>query len=286
MKKKPPDHLPLQLGVAYGNAEVRGQLRAWKKELAVNYRRMEVALASAEMREALGGFVCKAGKGQQRAFAHIKRLVSPSCVLEAVRMDRKFPLSAWSILKPANSVTLNAPVESGRMQHCVLVNYLLLGRLPGRDDVAEGLWGLEVPDHALGRCIERSRLPPGQIVREAHRNLLALDAQTFVHGLRGGVQIYVPAGPGGFVCDLTVAADQSLHDEADIRLFANTWLSDDHHVPNHVIRPRMATDKRLGDSVLLPPPLRRFEATRLGDGKVEVQVHTWGGGIPKKTVSA
>ena len=278
IKRQSAKTASLQLDVAYGNAEVRGQLRVWKKELAANYRKMEAAIAHPELSDALGGFIHKSGKGQHRAWGRIKRLFEPSCQLEVLSFDRKFPLSAWSILKPADPVTVDGRPETGRAQHCVTVNYVLAGRLPGRSDIAEGLWGLEVPDHALGRCIERSRLPPEEIVRQAHYNARALEARfAFFNGLRRGVQLYVPAGPGGFICDLTVAADISLRDALDFRLFANTWLSEDQEIPGHVLRPKPAK-RNLGSSVLLPPPLRHFT---LGDGendtKVELAVHVWGG---------
>jgi hypothetical protein len=62
----------------------------------------------------------------------------------------------------------------------------------------EGLWTLEVPDHALGRAVERSgALHPGVIIREAHLNLLALPqsvaASTSDESASG---VLIKAGPG------------------------------------------------------------------------------------------
>jgi hypothetical protein len=61
------------------------------------------------------------------------------------------------------------------------MSFIVAGATPEGIGICRGLWTLEVPDHALGRAVERSRLPdPGSIIREAHENLLELPANVIV----------------------------------------------------------------------------------------------------------
>ena len=43
---------------------------------------------------------------------------------------------------------------------------------------SRGMWALTVPDHALGRAMQRSRLAPAGLVLAAHDNLLRLQTAT------------------------------------------------------------------------------------------------------------
>ena len=84
------------------------------------------------------------------------------------------------IVSPADCVSDDE--KGSLLQDCVAVNYILAGCIDNIIRVSEGMWTLEVPDHALGRAVERSRLlHPGDLIREAHQNLLASTG----HGLAG-----------------------------------------------------------------------------------------------------
>jgi hypothetical protein len=120
--------------------------------------------------------------------------------LEGLRLDGNYPIALWSILKPRNAVTVDAAVESGQAQDCVCVNYIIMGRINNTAWIGEGLWTLEIPDHALGRAVERSRMFPDTIITNAHHNLLSLANSAITHedGIRDSHRFLVKAGDGGF----------------------------------------------------------------------------------------
>jgi hypothetical protein len=198
--------------------------------------------------------------GRQRAFAKLARSFGPGAVLEGLRLEDD-PLAVWSIIKPREAVIVDAPPNSAKMQDCVTVNYILSGRLPEdnpRDGTKEGLWTLEIPDHALGRCMERSRLMPTAIIREAHRNILRLRSEVVVPNnmLDFDRQFLVQAGPGGFVCNLQSGLDQ-FDDTINLYVRCSTWLAEEMLCDNQILLvDDGAPGFRLGDSWLLPAPLK------------------------------
>src|SRR5262249_27129367 len=168
--------------VNYGNAEVRGQLRVWKQKLARDYAVFESAFCRLGKGDDLGAFLfdmVRCGRvGRQRAFEKINRALGPGAKLETKHLDDKPALAVWSIFCPRSPVWCAAPdavpdtAQMGLSQNCVTVNCIVAGALPGGIGIEVGLWTLGIPDHALGRAIERSRLlHPGTIIREAHTNL-------------------------------------------------------------------------------------------------------------------
>src|SRR5215467_12499794 len=92
----------------------------------------------------------------------------------------------------------------GLAQNCVTFNYVLAGVHPPMIGVTEGLWTLEIPDHALGRYIERTGEYPDAAIREAHHNVLRLRSDVLVPDYRFDPdrRFLVKAGDGGFVCTL------------------------------------------------------------------------------------
>ena len=154
-------------------------------------------------------------------------------------------------------------------QDCVTVNYIFVGCLDGMAIKAEGGWTLEVPDHALGRAVERSGLlQPETIIRDAHLNLLDLPdtlaaQQQFTDTKTKGV--YIKADAGAFVGHLIVGPDVSLGNQLSAHVQVHTWLSDEQlHDDQVVLSAKGEPGKRLGDSWLKPKPLVRIEQTAAG----------------------
>lgn len=254
-----------QQPATYANAAIRGQMRQWKGELADDYCTFDRACRSAGLKSAAIDFAQRnSEKGRRRAFEKIRKAFGPGATLEGLRIEGKHPLAIWSILKPRHAVIMDAAPESGLMQDCVTVNYAAVGTLPDCIGHAEGLWTLEVSDHALGRAIERSGTLPTAIIREAHFNLLALPidllATTDSTGtLRITPRFLVKAGAGGFAAQLNIGEDVSLSGAFMINARANTWLADDMLHDDQVLlvddgRP----GRRLGDGWLLPAPFRHI----------------------------
>src|SRR5262249_7856013 len=173
--------------VNYGNAEVRGQLRAWKQKLARDYAVFESAFRRLGKGGDLGALLfdmVRCGRvGRQRAFEKISRALGPGAKLETKHLDDKPALVVWSIFCPRGPIWCATPniapdaAQMGLSQNCVVVDHVVAGGLPTGIGAATGSWTLAVPDHALGRAVERSgMLHPGTIIREAHVNLLDLPA--------------------------------------------------------------------------------------------------------------
>jgi hypothetical protein len=223
--------------------------------------------------------------GRRRAFDKIAAAVGPGPILEGLRLDGEHPLAVWSILKPRDAVTVDAAPESGLAQDCVTVNYMLAGMLPSTAPpggrmvgLCEGLWTLEVPDHALGRAIERSGLLPDALIAEAHHQLLRLRADVVIRDrcFDGAQRFLVKAGAGGFVCSLRPGEEVSLG-RLTVSVRADTWLAEDMLHDDQVL---LAEDgkpgERLGDCWLVPAPLCRI--VRQGE---QLDAVLWGPGLPE-----
>ena len=266
-------------GVTYSDAETRGRLRVWKQKLARDYATFDAAFRG--MGDDNGNIrsdwpielVRCPRAGRRRAFEKIKRALGPGAVLEEVRLEKRGKAYAvWSILKPRAAVTLaaaeNASDEerASLAQDCVTLNYIVIGTSDIL--VTEGLWTLEVPDHALGRAVERSGLlNPETIIRNAHRNLLDLPTSVLTNtSLNGDSGAFIKAGAGCFAGRIGLAADRS--GDMDVHVRTKTWLDENQmHDDQIVLSGKGEEGSRLGDGWLKPAPFRII--TPVGDGKYQ-----------------
>ena len=75
------------------------------------------------------------------------------------RRMRELKMSQADLARAVWQETRLTKAEIGSLtQDCVSVNYSYVGVRDGLIYTGEGLWTLEVPDHALGRAVKRSRL--------------------------------------------------------------------------------------------------------------------------------
>jgi hypothetical protein len=171
--------------VAYGDAQTRGQIRHWKKKLAERYGQFLRAYDNQNILTPITADLIKGSGGTRRgALDKLIKLFGPGATLETAEIERRNGYALWSILKPRYAVFVDTQTgksdakkteaEIGSLtQDCVTVNYICVVARNGAAFVGEGLWTLEVPDHALGRAVERSGLlQPETIIREAHRSAL------------------------------------------------------------------------------------------------------------------
>ena len=241
-----------QQPVNYGNAEARGKIRAWKNKLAERYRVVDaVGRASADRHSPLFA-ACQnmvrrsSRKGRERAFEKMQQALAPAGgKLETLHLGGKKSWALWSILKPRIPVTVDASDESGFNQFCVTVNYVMAGYLPAFDAVGtmDGFWGLEVPDHALGRGgrAQRARCKPETIIRDAHRNLLDLPATLFSDGLFRCTNAVFSCGlrcwsvPVQNICRRGCLPRRRL---PAMQVIASTWIDDNqlHEDPGRAVR--------------------------------------------------
>jgi hypothetical protein len=265
------------------DAETRGRLRQFKMELAKRYGRLERLI------DAPTGLVDDANDiamrssvmGRQRAFDRVRRaLAVTGAALEGVRLDGGDPIAIWSILRPRIAVAVD-PDDPAKAQDCITVNYILAGRLP--DDVhrlGEGLWTLELPDHAAGRLMQRRvTADPATNIHAAHRGVLRLRRDDVAPGGRveDSFHFLLPAGPGAFICSLAAGFDMSV-DEPSLHVRAHTWLDDDQLRDDQT--PLVGDGlpgERLGDGWLLPDPLRMIQTDDDGTGRLM----RWAPGLPE-----
>jgi len=162
-------------------------------------------------------------------------------------------------------------------QDCVTVNYIVAGNLPGPHKLGEGLWTLEIPDHALGRLIQRTgNAAPVDHIMAAHHAVLGLRQSEIVPNngrLDRDVSFGVAAGPGAFICHCSITPDQSMGGELQMHVFAHTWVADDQRSETQVVHiGDGGPGERLGDHWLLPMPMRRIVRVQVGDNDVATVV--------------
>jgi hypothetical protein len=269
------------------SAEARGQLRAWKAKATARFGG-EADQADYETNALIEEFVRRSSrKGRARVFEKIRRRFAGRGVLEGVRLDRH-PIAVWSVVRPYGSINITKNRPPRLAQDCAVVDYLMVGMFPSPDGkitagIRTGLWTLEVPDHALGRLLDRS---PGadldEVLFDAHHAALSarLDDDQVRAALddRHARSFMLPAGDGVFRCEIIRAEDASQDLALQVHLFAHTWLHDDQLYDDQVPVLVAGTEgNRLGQSVLLPAPLREFR-------KIEVDrfaVAVWAPGMPE-----
>jgi len=262
----------------YPNAAVRGQVRLWKQKLAEHYRHFERGYLDPQTVSIKDAFVHKTGAGRRRAFNKLSQAFGPGLTLEGLR-DGKTPLAVWSILKPRDSL------KEHDDRNCVSVNYVLCGVLPSQtgrllSGAAEGVWSLEIFDHALGRILERMGMttPLEAVIAEAHHNVLRLNLATVLPGndFNRTPKFYVRAGNGAFMCKVATGLDKSVGLEPMFYIQAVTWIADDMvHDDQALLVADGNPGERLVDSWLLPRPVRRIVRK---DNKIEC--YSWIAGLP------
>ena len=95
---------------------------------------------------------------------------------------------------------------------------------------------------------------------------------------------WVPAGNGAFICKLRMDMDPSLG-ALGVSVFCHTWISSDMMFEEQApLLDDGAPGHRLGDALLLPAPLRQFDAVKIA-GSLSVRTWTWGPGMPETLAS-
>lgn len=246
------------------DAEARGKLRQWRRLLATNYAAIDSIIRSIKQ-PVVEDFMFKSGKGRRRVFDRLNaQLCRHGAQLQALRLDGKQPLALWAVLKPRRAVTVNA-LEQRDEQPCVCLNYLLIGATPIEPAgcMQEGLWSLELTEHALGRWLQRSNNDNlDAAIFAAHHAALNVDMREWLadperttFALRQGADVWKG--------DIRIGADVSFGGMFTMHLVVRTYLAFDQLSPDQefgLIVPRpLARDSRLGEGWLQPPPFCYIE---------------------------
>jgi len=209
----------------------------------------------------------------------VRKLAGAALHFEDVRDNGR--LGIFSVLMPRESVVADERAPGALLQDCVAVNFFTLG--VSLDDasadiskIAEGLWTLEVPDHVLGRIVERSGPQYLQAaIRDAHHNLLQLPADTAVRLFSGtrADPTCIKAGPGYFLVQMKFGPDTTLHDHSMYVRVATYYTENEMRERYLRLTEKGQPGDRLGDSWLLPWPLRKI--TQTGKTSFALHVHPW-----------
>jgi hypothetical protein len=246
------------LPVVYGDAATRGALRAWKTRLAVERGWIGNLIDNRSGAQLMRDFVRKGSvKGRSRALKQLDVHLGAGATLYNYALDGPRPFALWRVLTPRPSRFPEAAPDSGLAQDVVEVDYITLAE----NGFFQGMWALMVPDHALGRALQRSRLDSAGIILAAHTNLLKLRVEAVLPNdvLNDRRKFWVRAGPGAFCCRMGLRAGHFAgRAEERVWVFAHTWYGNEmlqsHHV---VLTPDGEPGEQLGDSWLRPLPLRR-----------------------------
>lgn len=231
-------------------AEARGLVRVFKLKLCLNNRRFDRHFESPEVARAAARYNHAGSMGRQRALRVLTRTFGPVTFLQGDR-------PSWAFLRARDPVIQN-PRDAGQTQPSVVVDYVVVDH---EDYVQTGLWTMELPDHALHRLAQRHRVVDlRDTILGAHRALLAAD----LHPLPDpSDDLFLPAGPGAFVGQMTYGKDASARGEPILYFRARTWLHRDQLGDNQVpLAPGQDITRWLGSGPLLPMPLRRLELHR------------------------
>lgn len=269
----------LDLTTRHRNAEARGKLRLYKQQLAASYEKFNALFNNPTLDGHLSAMVLKKNTGRMRAYQRVCAIMQPMAFCrEYCDLETRSPLLIWAALKPRSSVTFphedSDPLDA---QNCVTVNYVLAGQLePKSIGIAEGLWTMEVQDHALGRLIERNANATDltDCVLQAHHALLRISADLLIDHFKRERDIVLPAGPGAFICTIRLGQDMHENDEPILHLIARTWVSVGQLHSSQRVLPVSQTDP-LMNSLLLPQPLRVITMAPDDSGHKKLRVDAW-----------
>jgi hypothetical protein len=207
------------------------RLRTFKRHIAPAAAKVtRVSADEPVLRPLVTDFLFKKKLGKARAMAKLKRILAPATftVSEGGLM--------WSWLEPRGPL-LNSD-RPGEQQDCVLVNFGTTMRY-GRHAASMVAWSLELPDHSLGRLLQRSpHADLAEVLHQAHLEFLLADADQVCR--EDGQSFYLRAGQGLFICNAIYAKTPT--GQKFIYGRAQTWISKQQARPDQVPVAPPATD--------------------------------------------
>lgn len=221
------------------SAEARGKRRVLMRWLERSAQRIEDAIEDPETHRLVDRTFLAGNKGRLRAR---QRLIAK---LPGVRWTGDGLLGMF--LSPKEPVILN-PTDVGQTQRAITTRFVYMAPEHGET----GLWTLEVPEHAVGRIIERSAHAVEDVIASAHVSALLANFD----GNLLGRELLLPAADGYLVVEFVLGRDRgNCFAYLRSRTFLNADLvrDDQHHT---VLTPG---DQPMGTGLLLPMPMRDFE---------------------------
>jgi hypothetical protein len=206
----------------------------------------------------------RAMMSRAKALAKLKAAFA-GCASFMFSTTHKPPLACWGYLRHRDAEDWAAHDAHERdRQRCIVINFLLAGKLPNGQTLVSGRWSLEVTYHTLGRLFSPQRSPlaltPAQTIWVAHA-LLLKSSVSFLHT---HPSVLLPVGTdGGLVLE---AQQVEVDGQPHMFVVARSWLPE--HMKSSYI-PTLPLASELSDAIgafwLCPQPLRTFRPDGLVD---------------------
>jgi hypothetical protein len=239
---------PIAIPVPTIPAQARGKLRIWKTTLSAQYNTLSSTLAAGSLSMLAHEFVTRQSViGRSRVLRSITKTLGKSVYFE--RCDLQVPFAIFSLINPTGVPVLDSD-EPSDAQPNVCVDYFAVGAL-GDSLWRKGFYSIQVPDHALGRCLQRlPKADLSSIMIDAHRSSLQLRvAQIAPYTQTPRRAFLLKAGDGAF----TTLAWISPGDPHKFFLRAETWLHSDQLFPHRtILMPDDEPGEKLGERLLRP----------------------------------
>jgi hypothetical protein len=202
--------------------EAREAVLRWKFGLWQHWEDLAPQLRTDPIHAYAADFVHRAARRQQRALARLRAIIDPLAVFGDHRIDPDAPAALWAVLRPRSGRLKGSTVPGERQQGVALYRLLICRAPDGRHLIQTKLWGLEVPDHALGRVLDRAGLETpltglvlgvwGDIRRQGLDDVALGSGPLTIHML-----------DGRFECDRVVAKDETGEIASLVRI--KTWIA-------------------------------------------------------------
>ena len=223
-------------------AEASRQVRAFKKTIAPAAEKIWRAVIDERLQRLITDYAFKKNTGRDRALARLQKHLAPVTLCPG-----DGGVVTWSWLEPSNSVLISD--NPSLTQDCIVVNFGIGGRQSTQQAGLHVVLSLEVPDHALGRLLQRS--PNTDIAAaliEAHEEFLQADAEAVLERMKKDREFYLRGGAGVFICEGIAATSNG---QRYFYARSSTWISDVMIRPDQKPLPRAGADDEPMLNVLL-----------------------------------
>jgi hypothetical protein len=222
-------------------------LRRFKASIAADAVRIMAASAETEALRALLLAVFRKGtlaKQKARAIERLREYVAPA-VLTFID-----GAATWSWAEPRGTIIISDhPADK---QDCIVMHYGHATAAPRHDLSAYASASVEVPDHGLGRMLQRRPgADIGAALQQAHAAFLAADRAIIAGHLKARTTFHLPAGEGVLICRGMRGVDPRGRGALFAR--AHTWISNSmRRADQHPVAAAAAVDAaQLGEMTML-----------------------------------
>lgn len=242
------------------DAEARGKLRVFKQGLEQRQKAIDAYIDAPATQRTIANFILRHRKGRQAPFDKLNaELEKRGAQLAGEDLGGKTPAAIWSTLRARGAVTYEPDARDA--ENCVTVDFLAIGWTRHRPlgDLTQGVWTLELKDHALGRFYQRGGDNLEAAIWSAHRGILCLDGRSIVQ--RNSPEfLFQPNRRDVWACECRLGADLLTGRDA-VHFYIRTYLAFDQVKPDkerELIRPTHDQKHQIGMTWMKPDCYKRL----------------------------